>query len=645
MIEPDGSMELGGAPGINPATHDISSDEALRYFAQALGLGGGDFAAGAARLAYSFLGEGYGRDIVRDRIAAAAIVNADQTSGKPDLSEAIAFAEGVVSEQTDLVEREALQSARMKRAREGAAQESQADLARELGVEPTGWPTRQTLPDPLPDVPTMPAVLLPEPLRDWVQDAAERMEVPMELIGVPAMVAAASLVGRSIGLLPKRADDWLVVPNLWGLVVGRPSTLKSPAEKQGTQFVRRFAKEAMDRFNNESVAADLEREIIELQIGALKRERFKGKEKADLAAVKEELGKLEEAKRRAVATERRYITQDATTEKLGELLNANPRGLLLLRDELAGWLHTLEKPGREGDREFYLEAWNGTGGFTYDRIGRGTVHIRALTLSIFGTIQPAKLRRYIAEATGEGRGDDGLLQRFQLAVWPDVVGEWHNVDRWPHSAAREKALTVFKALDELDPIAVGTQTLDSEIPALRFDPAAQELFNAWRLDLEKRLRSPELSRLPAYESHLAKYRSLMPALALVAHLIDVVAGRAPAGPVSIAAAQLAGAWVDFLDAHARRIYAIELNPGRSAARALAEKIEHGSVHDGDAVRDLHRAQWAGLSTSDTVDAGIVELDRLGWVQIEELQTGGRATRVLRLHPTLRGTSWISKRAG
>lgn len=79
----------------------------------------------------------------------------------------------------------------------------------------------------------------------------------------------------------------------------------------------------------------------------------------------------------------------------------------------------MERPGREGDREFYLEAWNGTGSYTFDRIGRGTIHVPALAVSVIGGIQPGKLQRYIAEALSDGGGADGLLQRLQLLVWPD----------------------------------------------------------------------------------------------------------------------------------------------------------------------------------------------------------------------------------
>ena len=52
---------------------------------------------------------------------------------------------------------------------------------------------------------------------------------------------------------------------------------------------------------------------------------------------------------------------------------------------------------------------------------------------------------------------------------------------------------------------------------------AHGLFLEWRKDLERRLRSADDVH-PALESHFAKYRKLVPALALINHLADV--GRA-----------------------------------------------------------------------------------------------------------------------
>jgi hypothetical protein len=104
------------------------------------------------------------------------------------------------------------------------------------------------------------------------------------------------------------------------------------------------------------------------------------------------------------------------------VLRENPAGLLYVRDELSGWIAQLDKRAR--DRALFLETWDGNGEFTFDRVGRGTVHARGMCLSVFGSIQPGSLQTYVADAASGGAGDDGFLQRFQLLVWPDVAREW-----------------------------------------------------------------------------------------------------------------------------------------------------------------------------------------------------------------------------
>jgi hypothetical protein len=130
--------------------------------------------------------------------------------------------------------------------------------------------------------------------------------------------------------------------------------------------------------------------------------------------------KLMQSKEPAKPIWKRYKTNDATIEKLSELLAQNPRGLLLYRDELVGLLSGWDREGREGDRAYFLEAWNGYGSLTTDRISRGTVHTENVCLSIFGNIQPAKLAHYL-DRTIRGMDNDGLLQRFQLLIYPDQL--------------------------------------------------------------------------------------------------------------------------------------------------------------------------------------------------------------------------------
>ncbi len=333
-----------------------------------------------------------------------------------------------------------------------------------------------------------------------------------------------------------------------------------------------------------------------------------------------------EAAKPEVPILRRYCTNDATAEKLGELLAQNPAGLLLFRDELVSWLRGLDRDGREEARGFFLQGWNGTGGYTFDRIIRGTVRIDAVTISALGGIQPGPLARYVAEASSAGVGNDGLLQRFQLLVWPDDAKEWRNVDRWPETEAKNRAFKVFECLAAIDAVALGADTTDGKIPSLRFCESAQELFDEWRNELEnKKLRSGEAE---AIEAHLSKYRSLAPSLALLFHLID-----GGVGPVTLRAAAKAFDWCDFLETHARRVYGAGMIQGLDAAHALAAKIQDGKLPAKFSPRDVYLKGWSHLD-KDAVYHGLDVLAGCEWVRIEPIRTGGRPTKIVTVNPKL-----------
>ena len=250
--------------------------------------------------------------------------------------------------------------------------------------------------------------------------------------------------------------------------------------------------------------------------------------------------------------------------------------------------------------------WDGKGELTYDRIGRGTVRVPSNTLSILGGIQPDVVTPYVREAVRGGTGNDGLLQRFQLFVWPDVPGDWRNVDEWPDTEAKNQAFAVFEYLDKLTPETVGADSSDG-IPFLRFTDDAQECFDAWRAGLEKKLRSDV--EHPAFEAHLAKYRKLVPALALLIHLAD-----RKSGPVSLSALSKALLWADYLEAHARRIYSVVLRPDTAAARELAKHLQRGDLSTRFNLREVYRKGWAGLSDKEDAEAATEILCDLDWIR-------------------------------
>jgi hypothetical protein len=448
------------------------------------------------------------------------------------------------------------------------------------------------------------------------------------------VTVAASLIGCKLGIYPKRKDDWLVVPNLWCAVVGRPSIMKSPALAEVMKPLARLVAEAYEEHREARLAYETDVMVAEATKAALKDELKKAAKSGDRSQVEEIARRSQDTEVPEEPVLRRYKTEDATVEKISEILLENPRGILVHRDELSGWLRNLDKQGREGDRSFYLEAWNGTGSFDVDRISRGSLHVPALCLSILGSIQPGPLSTYVYQATQGEKGDDGLLQRFQLLVWPDPSPSWRNVDRWPDTEAKNRAYEIFKRLDSLDPEDFGTGGHDEEgIPAVRFTDEAQEVFDRWRDELEDRLRTAELP--PALESHLAKYRSLMPSLALIFHLIEYVDGAGEGGAVGLRCALQAAAWCEYLESHARRLYASAENPAMEGARALLGRIRKGDVSDGDSSRSIYRRHWAKLSTPEEANGACGVLEEFGWLRVEAIKTSGRSTTRLRLHPTLR----------
>jgi hypothetical protein len=222
------------------------------------------------------------------------------------------------------------------------------------------WEEPEPLPGTLPPVDAFDPAMLPEPLRAWAQDVAERLRVPMDFTAVAAVIVAATIVGRKVGIHPKHLDDWLVVANLWGGVVARPSQMKSPALAEMARPLDRLVAEAAKAFEQAEATYEAKQVVAEVKKDALVSQMKKAAKEGNETELARLSAELAAAAPPDKPTHRRYRTSDSTTEMLGVLLAQNPNGLLLFRDELSGWLASLDRQGREGDRELYLEAWNGT---------------------------------------------------------------------------------------------------------------------------------------------------------------------------------------------------------------------------------------------------------------------------------------------
>ena len=499
------------------------------------------------------------------------------------------------------------------------------------------WPDPKPIQAPLYPVPSFDALaLLPEPLRTWVMDEAERMPCAPEFVAAGTLVGLGSVIGARCAIKPKAKDSWLVVPNLWGGVVALPSSKKSPAIDAAMRPLDRLAakakeehQQAFEAFESDALVFKARKDAIEDEIKKEAKKPNGGN--ADIRA--DELRRFK-AQSPEPPKLRRFRTNDATVEKLGEMLRDNPAGILALRDELVGMLASWDREGREGDRAFFLEAWNGTGSFDTDRIGRGSISIPNLCVSVFGGIQPDKLTEYLEQAA-HALSNDGTLQRFQMLVYPDPR-RWEWRDLSPNREARDAVFAIFERLATFEAEAWGATIEDARFPYFRFSDEAQTVFIEWMHDLQViRIPTELASGSQLMAQHLAKYEKLFAALALIFHLSDCAAHQVR-GPVSVDAAVRAAAWCEFLEAHARRCYGLLADEGLRAAQALASRIERGTLQHGFTARDVRRNGWRYLTTDASVRMALEWLEDEGWIRALPIPLGpGRHTDRYAINPIFR----------
>ncbi len=494
------------------------------------------------------------------------------------------------------------------------------EVRRRQQAEGSSWNVPVDLPNGLQPVAQFDPEYLPRSVAAWVEDISDRMQCPPDYVAVSAMTALGSVIGRRIGIRPQQHTDWLEVPNLWACIVGRPGAMKSPAMAEALKPLQRLEMQARKSFEVDSQSFTIEMEAYKLR-------KQQAQQKAKAAIDRgDDIKHLLQVDEPNAPKARRFIVNDCTYEALGEILADNPNGVLASRDELISLLKTLDREEYAAARGFFLTAWNGTSGYTFDQIIRGRTHIEAACVSLLGSTQPGRLAEYIRRAVSGGASDDGLIQRFGLLVWPDQSADWRDVDRYPDSSARTQAWETFQRLSDLSPAAVGAEYDNfGPIPFLCFDPPAHEFFAEWRSKLEQRLRSGELN--PAVESHLAKYRKLVPALALINHLAD--SGE---GLVNDDATLRAIAFADYLETHALRAYAAGSAAGADAARAILNRFRNCDLADGFSARDIYQREWSNLAQRDQVQAGLALLAEYDWIAAENVDTGGRPKTVYRVNP-------------
>jgi len=464
--------------------------------------------------------------------------------------------------------------------------------------------------------------LLPDAFRDYALDISHSMQSPIDFVAVSLMTSLGAVVGNRCGIHPKAVNDWLVYPNVWGSLVGRPTSKKSPSLKGGLCGIY-----ALD--NNEAKAVEDANKCLSVRQAIYKAKLKTFTKVCEEASEKEKLSdddmeKLmnQKPEEPEAAHARQFIVNAITVEKFVNILAKNQDGILQFRDELVGWIRNMENPCSQDARTIYIEAWDGDKAFKYDTVTHGKLIIDKLCISVLGGIQPPLLAALVRDTQEGTAGDDGLLQRFQLMVYPDPIMDWQYVDKKPNKVALKKVIEVFKQ-------AAG------QSGKARFTDDAQQVFVAWYSKNEKDCK---LEQSPCLESHFGKYAKLMPSLALLIHIADC-AIKTPdkmLTKVSEEATRKAVKWCEYLETHARRIYSMGESAGMDAAKKIIDLVVDNKIPDTFSIGELQRKNLAGLKGEQAKQA-MELLEAYGWAisSTEKHATGGRPSISYKLHPQVK----------
>lgn len=451
-----------------------------------------------------------------------------------------------------------------------------------------------------------PLQALPQLIRGFVDAGARAIGCDPSYLALPLLTAIAGAIGNTRRLQLKRG--WTAPPILWGAIVGESGTAKTPAFKLVMRPIRERQRKALERHAEHMKQYEAELARWEKDMTAWKRDN----DAATDPPPKPEPAVCE-----------RFIVSDTTVEALAPILLGNPRGLLLARDELAGWIGSFDRYAGKGkagaDSANWLSMFNAESIIVDRKTGiPRTIHVPQAAVCVSGGIQPTVLQR----ALGVEHRESGLAARLLVTCPPRIAKRWTEADIDPGDEAALARL--FNRLYELETMAAD----DGETrPALvRLSVEAKTAWTTYynaHADEQAALSGDMAAAWSKLEEYAAR-------LALVVHFVRWAANDPMLTKVDIldAASMVAGiALANWFKHEARRVYALlDESEGERDQRRLVDWIgrKGGTV----AAREVQQGcRW--LKEPGKAEEALEELVKAGrgcWQNSATTPQGGRPGR-------------------
>ena len=469
--------------------------------------------------------------------------------------------------------------------------------------------------------PEFPADLLGPFWAGWLADAAEGAGAPIDYVAAALLTTAAASIGNARWSSPWKS--WQEPTTLWSGAIGDPSSGKSPAIDPVLTLARDLEAEWLPE--HEMSIRSWEALKVAARVAAEKWER-EAKDAAEIGRPPPSMPA--DAVTPSEPTRRRLVVSDATPEALAGVLAGNPKGCLLFRDELAGWLGNMNRYSGAGERQMWLEAYGGRS-YVIDRVKHAgqPLAIERLSVCVLGGMQPDRLAEVLGDA------DDGLSARF-LWFWPAPVPPAR-----PNRFADVNAARI--ALRKLTNLILITDHEGKVLPAVvRFTDDAAVFFQSWRVTHHNGatgLTGAAASSWGKNPGHVVRLALVLEFLWWCSDLADTTEPAAVSRDAVMAAAALVDSYVKPMTARALGDSSVA-DEDRGAANLakwlLAERPPRINL------RQIRRtAGLAGLREAAAVAKAAAELVGAGWLRQAPVRVGGspgRARTDFLVNPKLLG---------
>lgn len=331
-----------------------------------------------------------------------------------------------------------------------------------------------------------PTEVFPPALQSFVASVATSVQVPVDIPASSALVVAGSAIGatRRFQFRP----DWYVGPTLFLAVVAPSGSGKSPALRQVLAPLRLAQKFLLAEYK-------LYRNLYsELAFDAAQNNQIPPPEPRPPV---------------------RLTMDDVTMEALVARHMTNPRGFLVHRDELAGWVRSMDayRSGRGGDRQRWLSIFDGDPISVDRKSDDEALYLASPTVSLLGSIQPSMLSLLADKELRE----DGLLPRF-IYCYPVSVRDDHDYASNP--VPEQHAFFWRHIVLQLINLNFGQE---HEAQLITAGKGVEQVYQQWYDASNRELQHPDFS--PYLRPVWSKLRIITLRFALILHQLQLAAGE------------------------------------------------------------------------------------------------------------------------